>query len=114
MSKIILGAVLGIVLGIFDGLTALAVPETAPQIGGILVGSSLKGLIAGLAIGYFARKVNSIPKGILFGFGVGLFLAFWVAFMQGKYWLEIMVPGSIVGIILGYATQKYGDSKKLA
>jgi hypothetical protein len=26
----------------------------------------------------------------------------------GHYWLEIMIPGSIVGLIVGYATQKFG------
>jgi hypothetical protein len=28
--------------------------------------------------------------------------------MQGKYYLEIMTPGGLVGLIVGYATQKYG------
>jgi len=30
-----------------------------------------------------------------------------VAFAQHKYYFEIMLPGSIVGLIVGYATQKY-------
>jgi hypothetical protein len=41
-----------------------------------------------------------------------LLLAFLVAAMpdeSGKhYWIEIMIPGSLVGLILGYITQKYG------
>jgi hypothetical protein len=28
--------------------------------------------------------------------------------MQHGYYLEIILPGSIVGLIVGYATQKYG------
>jgi hypothetical protein len=28
--------------------------------------------------------------------------------MQGKYYFEIMLPGAILGVIVGYATQKYG------
>jgi len=37
-------------------------------------------------------------------------LAFLVAYMGGgKYYFEIMLPGSIVGLIVGYATQRYGE-----
>ena len=112
MSKPILGLVLGGILGIFDGLTALFTPEVVPQIMTIIIGSTFKGLIAGIAIGFFARKVNSLPMGILFGFGVGLLLAFIVAALpdpSGKhYYFQIMLPGSIVGLIVGFATQKYG------
>ena len=112
MSKPILGLVLGGILGIFDGLTALFTPEVVPQIMGIIIGSTVKGLIAGVAIGFFARKVNSLPLGIIFGFAVGLLLAFAVAAMpdeNGKhYYFQIMLPGSIVGLIVGFATQKYG------
>jgi len=116
MSKTIFGLVLGGFLGIFDGLTALiSAPETAPYITGIVIGSTIKGVIAGVLIGYFARKVNSLPLGILFGLAVGLFLAFLVAAMpsdtgQHYYW-EIMLPGGIVGLIVGYATQKYRSNQ---
>jgi hypothetical protein len=36
---------------------------------------------------------------------VGAALAFVVAQLQGKYYLEIILPGSLLGIIVGYATQ---------
>jgi hypothetical protein len=29
--------------------------------------------------------------------------------MQGKYYLEIILPGSLVGVIVGYATQKHRE-----
>jgi hypothetical protein len=74
------------------------------------VGSTLKGVVAGISIGFFARKVNSLPLGMLFGLGVGLLFAFLVAHMQGKYYFEIMLPGGLVGLIVGYATQKYGST----
>ncbi len=117
MSKPLLGLILGTVLGAFDGLTALFTPEAAPQIGSIVMWSSLKGLIAGVIIGFFARKVNSLQKGIIFGGAIGLLLAFLVAVMPdpatGKhYWLEIMIPGTIVGLLLGYTTQKYGKEAR--
>ena len=112
MNKILLGLILGGILGIFDGLTAWFTPEVRNQMVGIVIGSTVKGIIAGLAIGYFARKVNSLPLGILFGLAIGAFLAFLVAAMpdpSGKhYYWEIMLPGSLVGIIVGYATQKFG------
>ena len=57
-----------------------------------------------MLIGYFAQKVNSLPLVIVFGLLVGGALAFLVAFLGGGYYLEIMLPGSIVG----YTTQRYG------
>ena len=114
MSKPVLGLLLGGVLGIFDGLTALFYPEVASQIMGIVIGSTIKGLIAGVCIGFFARKVRSLPLGILFGLLVGTVLAFAVAAMpnpQGKhYYFEIMLPGSLVGVIVGFATQRFGSN----
>lgn len=115
MNKPVFGLLLGGVLGIFDGLSAMvSAPETRPEILGIVIGSTMKGVIAGLAIGYFARKVRSLPLGILFGLLVGAFLAFLVARMQGKYYLEIILPGSLVGVIVGYATQKHREAARAA
>jgi hypothetical protein len=116
MKKPVFGMLLGGFLGIFDGLSALvSAPETAPQIAGIVIGSTIKGLIAGALIGWFAKKVNSLPLGILFGLAVGAALAFAVAAMptpEGKhYYWQIMLPGSVLGIIVGYATQRYGERR---
>ena len=113
MNKPLLGLVLGGVLGIFDGLSALlSGPEVAPYIVGIVIGSTIKGLITGWLIGFFATKVQSLPLGILFGLGVGLVLAFAVAAMpaeNGKhYYWEIMLPGGILGMIVGFVTQRMG------
>ena len=113
MSKPILGLILGGILGVFDGLSALvSAPETAPGIVGIVIGSTFKGLVAGVIIGWFANKVHSVSKGVLFGLAVGAFFAFLVAAMPQPdgthYWWEIMLPGSVLGLIVGYATQRYG------
>ena len=110
MNKVAYGLILGGILGVFDGLTSWFTPEVRPQLLMIVVGSTIKGVIAGVLIGFFARKVNSLPLGILFGLGVGLLLAFFVAHMQHGYYFEIMLPGGLVGLIVGYATQKYGSS----
>jgi hypothetical protein len=112
MSKPVLGVVLGAVLGAIDGLTAWFTPAVRDQIGGIVIGSTIKGIIAGVAIGFFAKKFHSLPIGILFGLAVGALLAYLVARLQGGYYLEIILPGSLVGLIVGFATQKYGNTKE--
>ena len=112
MNKLLLGLLLGGILGIFDGLTAWFTPEARAQMLGIVFGSTIKGLITGIAIGFFAKKVHSLPLGIIFGLAVGLFLSFLVAHMQGKYYFEIMLPGGILGLIVGYATQRYGAARQ--
>jgi len=114
MNKVVLGLVLGGLLGIFDGLTAWFTPEVRPLLMQIVIGSTIKGLIAGLLIGAFARKWNSLGLGIIFGLGVGALLAFFVAHLQGKYYFEIMLPGSLVGLIVGYATQRFGRAPQPA
>jgi hypothetical protein len=113
MKKPVFAMLLGGVLGVFDGLSALiSAPQEAPNIVGIVIGSTFKGVIAGLIIGFFARKVRSLPAGLVFGGAVGLFLAFLIAAMPQPdgthYWWEIMLPGTVVGLIVGYATQAYG------
>ncbi len=113
MGKPIFGLVLGAVLGVLDGSTAwFSAPEVRPQILTIVFLSMLKGLVAGVLIGFFARKVRSLPLGILFGLAVGAFFAYLVAMQPneqgGHYYWEIMLPGSILGMIVGYATQKHG------
>ena len=111
-NKIVLGLVLGGVLGILDGLTAWFTPAVRAGIVGIVFGSMIR-LIAGVLIGVFARKVHSLALGIVFGLAVGAFLAWIIAFMQHGYYFQIMLPGAMVGLIVGYATQKYGASSQL-
>lgn len=112
MNKILVGAIVGAVLGVIDGATAWFTPEVRSQMLGIIIGSTMKGVIAGIAAGWYARRVQSVPKGVAFGFAVGLLLAFLVAAMPTEtgehYWWQIMVPGSILGGVIGWATQRYG------
>jgi F0F1-type ATP synthase assembly protein I len=109
MSKPILGILLGAILGAFDGLTAWFTPAVRVQLGGIVVSSTIKGIIAGIAIGFFAKKFHSLPLGLLFGLFIGALLAWLTAkFAVGDYYFQIMLPGSLVGLIVGFATQKYG------
>ena len=113
MNKPLLGLLLGGFLGIFDGLSALvSAPETAPQILSIVVGSTVKGLIVGVLVGWFARRVDSLGWGIAVGLAVGGAFALLVALMpepSGKhYYWQIILPGSVLGIVVGFATQRYG------
>ena len=115
MNKPVLGLVAGGVLGVIDGLSALvSAPEVAPEITTIVLGSMGKGLVAGVLIGWFARKVNSLPLGILFGLTMGALFA--LPFAMGtdpttgqKYFWEILIPGSMVGLVVGFLTQRYGS-----
>jgi len=118
MGKVLLAVFLGTVLGVFDGLTAWFTPAVRSELLTIVIGSTFKGLIAGVCIGFFARRVRSLVWVTVFGLGVGLLLAFIVASLpdpSGKhYYLEIMLPGGLVGLIVGYATQRYGRSDAVA
>jgi len=118
MNKPLLGLLLGAVLGLIDGASAWFYgPEIQAQIVGIVIGSSFKGLITGLVAGFLARRVRSVPVGIVFGLAVGLGLSFAVASMGDEnghhYYWEIMLPGGLLGAIVGFATQRYGRSPGL-
>jgi hypothetical protein len=113
MKKPVLGLILGGALGVFDGLTALiSAPEVAPMITGIVIGSTVKGVIVGVLVGWFATRTRSVPAGVVVGLAIGAFFAFLVAAMPNPdgshYWWQIMLPGSVLGMIVGYATQRYG------
>src|SRR5207248_7004472 len=117
MSKPMLGLVLGGVLGVFDGLSALVSAPNDPAVRagivGIVIGSTMKGVLTGLIIGWFAKRTQSLASGIAFGLLVGVALAACVSLMQKMsgqpaYYWQIMLPGGILGIIVGYATFTYG------
>ena len=119
MKKPVFGMLLGGLLGIPDGLSALVSagddPNVRAGIVGIVIGSTVKGLITGLLIGWFARKTSSLPLAIVFGLVVGLALAFCVSLLQTAagqpaYYWQIMTPGAILGIIVGYATVNHREA----
>jgi hypothetical protein len=111
-NKILAGAVFGLVLGAIDGATAWFYPETRTLMAGIMVGSSIKGMAVGLLSGWFARRVQSMKWGIVVGAAIGLLFAFFVAAadtVNGRHpYLEIMMPGFVVGAIIGFLTQRVG------
>jgi hypothetical protein len=119
VTKPVLGLLLGGVLGVFDGLSALISAPNDPAIkagiAGIVIGSTVKGILTGLLIGWFAKRTKSLGTAIVFGLAVGLALAFCVSLaqkMSGQpaYYWQIMLPGGILGVIVGYATFSHGKT----
>ncbi len=114
MRKLVIAVLLGAILGAFDGLTAWFEPAVRDQLGTIVMLSSLKSVIAGFFVGVFAHFVKRRIAIALFGLCVGLLLAYLAAMSPdpttGKhYYAQIMVPGALVGLIVGYATARYGE-----
>jgi uncharacterized membrane protein YeaQ/YmgE (transglycosylase-associated protein family) len=116
MNQILAGALFGLVLGAIDGASAWFYPEARSLFGQIMMGSSVKGLVVGLLCGWFARKVHSTTWGILMGSALGLAFAFLVAAadtVNGQHaYLQIMLPGFVVGAIVGFLTQRIGVAKE--
>jgi len=110
VNTVLLATLLGGFLGIFDGLTAWFTPEVRDGIIGIVIGSTVKGLLTGVIIGVFSRKVHSLLIGTLFGLAVGAFFAYLILLMNPGHALNIMLPGSLVGLIVGYAAQSHNPS----
>lgn len=115
MNKPVLGLALGALLGALDGASSWFYPDVREHDMwlGIMLGSTGKGLVAGLVTGFVARKLRSLPLGILAGLVVFAAVTLPVAVMKNDithkvYFWEIMIPGAICGLIVGYATQRHG------
>jgi len=106
---------LGVVLGAIDGATAWFYPEARSMMTNVMIGSSVKGMVVGLLSGWFARKVQSTPWGVVVGSALGLLFAFLVAAKDAAkgspHYLEIMLPGFVVGAIIGFLTQQMGTPR---
>lgn len=107
MSKPLLGALVGAVLGVLDGLSAWFSPEARPIFVSIVIGSTLKGLATGLLAGLIARWRRSTLLGIVTGLLIGFALSSIVAVGQQGHYMEIVLPGMLVGALVGFVTQRY-------
>ncbi len=78
----------------------------------IIAGSTVKGLVTGILVGWMANRYRSLPIGIGGGLVIGLVLSFLVALMpdpQGGYhFVEIMLPGALLGMVVGFVCQRWG------
>jgi hypothetical protein len=110
VTKPMLGLVVGGVLGLLDGLSGFFEPALGPVMGSVITFSLLKGLVSGIAIGYFSQKVSSMAAGIFTGIGIAGVLSLLVILHAGMalFW-DILLPGMLLGGIVGFATQKCGS-----
>src|SRR5262245_50588594 len=112
MSKVMLGLVLGAILGLIDGASAYLYPypDVKAAIGGIIVASTIKGLLTGMAAGWVASRFQSMSAAVGTGLVVGCILS-WIAAMGTGYYAEIMIPGTLLGAVAGFASQRFGRQK---
>jgi hypothetical protein len=109
LTKPMLGLALGGTLGLLDGLSGFFEPSLAPVMGSVITFSLLKGLLAGVAIGYFSQRVHSMLIGIVAGIGIAAALSLLVVLHAGMaLFVDIVVPGMLLGAIVGFATQRFG------
>jgi hypothetical protein len=107
VSKPMLGLTVGAVLGFLDGCSAWFSPEARSMMLTIVLGSTVKGLVTGLAAGVIARARRSMTLGIGAGVLIGLVLSSLAAIGQSDHYFEIVLPGMLVGAIVGFVTQRY-------
>src|SRR5215467_12905965 len=104
-----LGLAVGGTLGLLDGLSGFFEPSLAPLMTSVITFSLLKGLFSGITIGYLARRIHSMLWGILGGLLIAVTFSFLLVLKSGMalFW-DIMLPGMLLGLIVGFATQKFG------
>lgn len=107
MKKPVLGMVVGAVLGLLDGLSAWFSPEARAILIPIVLGSTLKGIVTGLAAGLIARWKHSVALGVGAGLAIGFVLSTLAAMGQPGHYAEIVLPGMLVGVLVGFVTQRY-------
>ena len=107
MSKPLLGVVVGAILGLLDGLSAWFVPEVRPILLEIVVGSTVKGILTGLIAGFIANWRQSTMLGVLAGVVIGFVLSSLVSLPYPENYWDIVLPGMLVGGIVGFVTQRY-------
>ena len=107
MSKPMIGVVVGALLGALDGLSAWFSPDARPIFVMIVLGSTIKGVITGLLAGLIARWRHSTMLGIGAGIAIGFVFSHLAAMGQPDHYLEIVLPGMLVGAIVGFVTQRY-------
>jgi hypothetical protein len=113
LTKPMLGLAVGGTLGLLDGLSGFLVPSLAPVMTSVITFSLLKGLVSGIAIGYVSQRFHSMFVGILAGIGIGAALSLLVILRAGMALLwDIMLPGMLLGVVVGFATQKFGKQSQ--
>lgn len=115
LTKPVLGLALGGFLGLLDGLSGFFEPSLAPVMGSVITFSMLKGLVAGIATGYVSQRVHSMFLGVVLGIAIAGALSLLVILRAGMtlFW-DILLPGMLLGAIVGFATQRFGRKAEAA
>lgn len=115
LTKPLLGLAVGGTLGLLDGLSGFLEPSLAPVMGSVITFSLLKGLIAGISTGYVSQRVHSMIAGMAAGIGIAATLSLLVILRTGMalFW-DIMLPGMLLGAVVGFATQRFASAKSPA
>ena len=107
MKKPVFAMLLGGFLGVFDGLSALL---SAPETSAAHCGNRGRLHFQGRRRRFdcrFGCPTNAFDgDDVGVGLVVGAFFAYLVTLDQPYFW-EIVLPGSIVGLIVGFATAMY-------
>ena len=115
MTKPILGLTVGGTLGLLDGLSGFFEPSLATVMSSVITFSLLKGLLAGITTGYVSQRVHSMLLGTLAGIAIAAALSLLVILRAGMalFW-DIMIPGMVLGLVVGFATQRFGRKSETA
>jgi len=109
ITKPMLGLAVGGTLGLLDGLSGFLEPSLAPLMTSVITFSLLKGLVSGAAIGYFSKRVHSMLFGILAGVLIASAFSLLLILKAGMaLFFDIMLPGMLLGAVVGFATQRFG------
>jgi hypothetical protein len=113
LTKPMLGLAVGGALGLLDGLSGFFEPSLSTMMGSVITFSLLKGLLAGIATGCVSQRVHSMLLGILAGIGIAAVLSLLVILRAGMalFW-DILLPGMLLGAIVGFATQRFGRAEE--
>lgn len=107
MNKPLWGVVVGAALGAIDGASSWLSPEARPMFATIMIGSTVKGLVTGLLAGAIAHYRRSTSLGVIAGLLIGFVLSHLAALGQPDHYVEIVLPGMLIGAIVGFVTQRY-------
>ena len=96
-------------------LSGFLEPSLAPVMTSVIAFSMLKGLVAGMAIGYVSQRVHSMLVGIVAGLLIAAALSLLVILRAGMalFW-DIMLPGMLLGVIVGFVTQRFGKAPPMS
>ena len=116
-AKIFIGIIVGAALGFLDGFSSYLTPAARPLFLLIVLSSTFKGFLTGVLTAFIASRTHKLLPAILAGLGIGLILSFLAATLTPdpdghRYYFQIMLPGAVLGAIVGFSMQKLGGARQ--